>query len=167
MSTELICSISAVVISLAAFVMSGAVEYRKAIREKKQATLDAINVLQEQAFDRINEYTQAEINDIVRTWKKAVIKKDKAVDPEHKAYCIEEYRKLGGYLARIEHFALGVNTGIYDTETAERAATMYLKVLYRSKLSPLIELKNSQGRSDLEYYAEFRKLVEAVEKIEN
>lgn len=82
MSTELICSISAVVISLAAFVMSGFVEYRHAIREKNQATLEEYNVLQEQAFDCINEYTQDETNDIVRTRKKAVIEKNKSIDPD-------------------------------------------------------------------------------------
>ena len=72
---------------------------------------------------------------------------------------------VSGYLARIEHFALGVNTGIYDVETAERAATSYLTMLYRVKLKPIIQEKHS-GPGDTEYYAEFRKLVQNMEKLE-
>lgn len=37
-------------------------------------------------------------------------------------------------------------------------------MLYRQKLKPLIDIK--QSNSDTEYYAEFRKLVERIEKIE-
>ena len=59
-------------------------------------------------------------------------------------------------MARIEHFALGVNTGIYDVEIAERAGTLFLRSLYKGKLKPLIETK-SKGNSNIEYYAEFRK----------
>lgn len=39
-------------------------------------------------------------------------------------------------------------------------------MLYRGKLKPLIEEKHA-GSGNKEYYAEFRKLVEQIEKIEN
>ena len=47
--------------------------YRKGVeREQRQATLDAFNILQEQVFDNLNQYTFAEIKDICSNWKKAI-----------------------------------------------------------------------------------------------
>lgn len=78
-----------------------------------------------------------------------------------------EYRVLSGYLARIEHFSLGVNTGIYDVKVTERAATSYLTMLYK-KLEPLILTKNNSNNSSYEnkYHKEFGKLVTALTKLE-
>ena len=81
---------------------------------------------------------------------------------------IEEYRILSGYLARIEHFALGVNTGIYDVKVTERAATAYLTMLYK-KLEPLILARNkgkNNSSSENKYHTEFMKLVSALKKLE-
>lgn len=167
---ELVISIIAIIISFVSILVS-VVIYRKGVeREQRQATLDAFNILQEQVFDNLNQYTFAEIKDICSNWKKAIEdNRNKKVlteeEKEQQEKCLSEYRKLSGYLARIEHFALGVNTDIYDTEIAERAATSYFVMLYRGKLKPLIEVKHS-GKSDTEYYAEFRKLVERIEQIE-
>lgn len=167
---ELILSIIAIVISFASIIVSIAIYVVGVKREKKQATLDAVNVLQEQVFDNLNLYTLAEIENICIRWKtetrrrKTTIEKMTEDELSERNECIKEYRILSGYLARIEHFALGVNTGIYDTKTAERAATTYLVMLYRQKLKPLMDVK--QNNSNTEYYAEFRKLVERIEKIE-
>ena len=162
---ELIISIFAIIISIVSIVVSVIIYYKGVEREQKQATLDAFNVLQEQVFDNLNQYKVSEIKNICLLWKQAISKnrsKKELTEDEEKA--IDEYRLLSGYLARIEHFALGVNTDIYDAKIAERAATAYLVSLYRQKLKPLIELKHV-GNKDIEYYAEFRKLVEKIEKI--
>lgn len=167
---EFILSIIAIVISFASIIVSIAIYIVGVKREKKQATLDAVNVLQEQVFDNLNLYTLADIENICTRWKtetrrrKTTIEKMTEDELAARNECIKEYRILSGYLARIEHFALGVNTGIYDTKTAERAATTYLVMLYRQKLKPLMDVK--QNNSNTEYYAEFRKLVERIEKIE-
>lgn len=176
LNMELFLSIVAIVISFLSIVVSVVIYYKGVSREQKQATLEAFNVLQEQVFDNVNQYTFAEIKAICENWQKAIgdlrnKKKSNAEElsddeKEKREYYFNEYRKLSGYLARIEHFALGVNTGIYDAEVAERAATSYLVMLYRSKLKPLIDVKHS-GKESTEYYAEFRKLVERIEKIEN
>lgn len=63
---ELIISIIAVIISFVTFLYTVLVEYRGEQREKKQSTLEALNLLQEQVFDKLNEYTFAEIR-IFRT----------------------------------------------------------------------------------------------------
>jgi hypothetical protein len=169
---ELFISIIAIVISFVSIIVSVAIYQKGVQREKKQATLDAFNLLQEQAFDKLNQYTFAQIKEICDGWQEAIkLRKNKQwanlneQDREKFESYISEYRNLSGYLARIEHFALGVNTDIYDASIAERAATSYLVMLYRGKLKPLIEMKHS-GKGDTEYYAEFRKLVEQIEKIE-
>lgn len=66
---ELIISIVAIIISLISILVSIAIYIVGVRREKKQATLDAVNVLQEQVFDNLNLYTIAEIENICTRWK--------------------------------------------------------------------------------------------------
>lgn len=172
---ELIISIIAIAISFVSILVSVVIYQKGVQREKKQATLDAFNVLQEQVFDYLNQYTYAQIREVCDEWRQAIVDNKNKYNGQvinfsekqqnKRNQCFNEYRVLSGYLARIEHFALGVNTGIYDAKIAERAGTSYLVMLYRGKLKLLIETKHS-GDSNTEYYAEFRKLVEKIEKIE-
>lgn len=67
---------------------------------------------------------------------------------------IEEYRKISGYLARIELFAHGINTGIYDVKVKERVATAYFVMLYK-KLMPILAVKNKSTSSGVNYKNEF------------
>lgn len=167
---EFYISIVAMLISLISVVVSVAIYILGISRERKQATLDAFNILQEQVFDKLNQYTFAEIRQVCTDWQRILDDKrkdDELSDEEKKQIdaTVDTYRILSGLLARIEHFALGVNTGIYDAKIAERAATAYLVMLYRGKLKPLIEVKHIKA-TEQEYYAEFRKLVERIEKLE-
>jgi len=163
---ELIISILAIIISGVSVVVSVMIYCIGVQREKKQATLDAINVLQEQALDNINQYTNAEIAEICEKWHVIVNDRENSLlGSEDKKNYIKKYRVLSGYLARIEHFALGVNTGIYDAKISERAATTYLLMLYKGKLRPIIEEKNSVNPGT-EYYAEFQTLIKKIEKLE-
>ena len=126
------------------------------------------------------EHTFAEIREISDKWNESLQEKNKFLSAKkgtatefwssHHEYdnAIEEYRILSGYLARIEHFALGVNTGIYDVKVTERAATAYLTMLYK-KLEPLILAKNkgkNNSSSENKYHTEFMKLVSALKKLE-
>lgn len=184
---ELIISILALTISFISFIFSVFVTYKGEQRQKKQATLDALNDLQEQVFDHLNRYTFYEVKEIVNKWNEAKSEKDEFVSmnlgtaKDFWLKCckyddtIEEYRKLSGYLARIEHFSLGVNTGIYDTKVVERAATKYFVAVY-NKLESLIIVKNSYGEHSTdkennifknEYHNEFASLVAKIDKIEN
>lgn len=108
-------------------------------RDRKQATLDAYNLLQEQALDRLNEYTGAEIKRIIEEKNK------------------DEYRELSRCLVRIEHFSVGVNTGIYDKRTLYLMAHGYLDLGIWYKLQPVLEQKQ-KGRQE-EYYLNYQKLV--------
>ena len=76
------------------------ITYRKSIvHDRQQATLDAYNQLQEQALDHLNYYMPAAIKEIAKDRRS------------------EEYKKLSAYVARIEHFCVGVNQKIYDQKT--------------------------------------------------
>jgi hypothetical protein len=178
---ELTISILAVIVSIATFLFTIMVTYRGEQREKKQATLDALNVLQEQVFDKLNMYTFGEIRDVAEKWSASIEAKNKYVENKegtagefwesHQEYdsVVHEYRKISGYLARIEHFSLGVNTGIYDAKVTERAATRYFVMLFK-KMMPILSVKNGGSARDTElnntFHNEFSTLVERIGTIE-
>ena len=128
---ETILSIIAIVLS----VISGGFAFYTFIwtasRDRKQATLDAYNQLQEQALDHLNYYRPAEIADI-------------AEDPRSQAY-----KKVSGYIARIEHFCVGVTQKIYDRKTVYKLAHGYFDGAVRDRIEPIIERKNQSG---IDYY---------------
>ena len=128
---ETILSIIAIVLS----VISGGFTFYTFIwtasRDRKQATLDAYNQLQEQALDHLNYYRPAEIADI-------------AEDPRSQAY-----KKVSGYIARIEHFCVGVTQKIYDRKTVYELAHGYFDGTVRDRIEPIIERKNQSG---IDYY---------------
>lgn len=64
--------------------------------DRKIDTLDAYNRLQEQALDDLQMYMPAEVREIVKNKRSG------------------EYKRLSSYVARIEHFAVGVEQEIYD-----------------------------------------------------
>ena len=136
------------IIALAISVISGGFAlytfFWTARRDRKQATLDAYNTLQEQALDTLNEYTGTEIKRIIEEKNK------------------DEYRELGKCLARLEHFSVGVNTNIYDKQTVYELAHGYLDVAIWYKLQPVLEQKQ-KGKKE-EYYQNYRKLVDWMRK---
>ncbi len=140
-----------------------------------------LNVLQEQVFDNLNQYTFNEVKNIADKWQQSILARDDFVKSEqgtaadfweqHHEYDqeIDEYKKISGYLARIEHFSLGVNTGIYDVMVTERAATTYFVMLYK-KLLPVLAVKSGGSAKDKEintnYHNEFSTLVKGIQSIE-
>ena len=101
-------------------------------RDRKQATLDAYNQLQEQALDHLNYYRPADIVEIAKNPRS------------------EEYKKISTYIARIEHFCVGVNQKIYDSETVYALARDYLDGAIKARIEPIIDRKNQFGGED--YY---------------
>ena len=96
-------------------------------RDRKQATLDAYNQLQEQALDYLNYYRPTEIIEIAKNPRS------------------EEYKKLSAYIARIEHFCVGVTQNIYDRKTVYELAHGYFDGAGRDRIDPIIEKKNQNG----------------------
>ena len=109
------------------------ITYRKSIiHDRQQATLDAYNQLQEQALDHLNYYVPTRVAEIAK-------------DPRS-----EEYKKISAYIARIEHFCVGVNQKIYDEKTVYELAHGYLDSSIKKRIGPIIEEKNKFGH---DYYA--------------
>ena len=104
-------------------------------RDRKQATLEVYNRLQSEVFDAINTYTPAEITDICGDRKSA------------------EYKTLSGYLARIEHFCVGLNEKIYDLDVFYAMAHGYFDgYMLRNRIKPLIESKHcGKGGTEIFY----------------
>lgn len=142
---ETILSIIAIVLS----VISGGFSLYSFVwtawRDRKQATLDAYNQLQEQAFDKLNTYSPAAIREIAKDSKS------------------EEYKTVSGYIARIEHFCVGVNQNIYDRRTVYALAHGYLdgQVLKR-RMEPIIDKKQSNASED--YYENIHAVLSWMEK---
>ena len=133
-------SIFAIGISVFTFVFSLCSFLWTAQRDKKQATLDAYNTLQNEAFDKLNLFMPSEIREIM------------------KHTTSKEYNEVSGYIARIEHFCVGVNQKIYDRKTVYELAHGYFdgKKL-RSRMEPVIDQKN-QG-ADKDYYENIHKVL--------
>lgn len=129
---ETILSIIAIILS----VISGGFTFYTFIwtvhRDQKQATLDAYNQLQEQSLDHLNLYMPSQIAEISKNPRS------------------EEYKKVSSYVARIEHFCVGVNQKIYDSETVYALARDYLDGAIKARIEPIIEKKNRYGADD--YY---------------
>lgn len=130
---ETILSIIAIVLS----VISGGFSLYSFVwtarRDRKQATLDAYNQLQEQAFDKLNVYAPEAIREIAK-------------DPKSEAY-----KTVSGYIAQIEHFCVGVNQNIYDRRTVYALAHGYLDgYVLKRRIEPIIDKKQSGASED--YY---------------
>ena len=120
------------------------ITYRKSIlHDRQQATLDAYNQLQEQALDHLNYYVPTQVAEISK-------------DPRS-----DEYKKVSAYIARIEHFCVGVNQKIYDQKTVYELAHGYLDGGIKKRIEPIIERKNRFGH---DYYANIHKVYAWMEQ---
>lgn len=142
MTKELIVSTCAAVLSLFSLGVTIFIYYAGLLRERKQATLDAYNTLQREALDKLNTYTKKQIAEISENPRSA------------------EYKELSALLARCEHFAVGVNSRIYDAGTLRRLADVYFVGLY-DKLTPLIEKKRKINMT-AKHYAELEELATSM-----
>ena len=125
---ETVLSIIAIIISVISGGFALYTFFWTATRDRKQATLDAYNRLQNEALDSINLYSSQRIAGIIENPRS------------------EEFKKLGVYIARIEHFCVGVNKEIYDKEIVYELAHGYFDGGLRTRIEPVINLKNKYGR---------------------
>lgn len=113
--------------------------YRKGLKhDRKQDTLDAYNQLQEQALDKLYLIDIAEMKEIAKNSR------------------AERYKVISTYIARIEHFCVGVNADIYDRETVYNLAHGFLDGTIMKRIEPIINRKNFDGK---EYYDDTKKVI--------
>ena len=141
---EIVLSVIAIVLSVVSGLFSLYTFFWTALRDRKQATLDAYNRLQEQALDHLNYRMPGEIAKI-------------AENPRS-----EEYKRISTYVARIEHFCVGVNQKIYDRKTVYALARDYLDGAIKLRIAPIIEKKNRMGRED--YYENIHQVYDWMEQ---
>jgi hypothetical protein len=125
------------VVGSAAFTL---VTYIRTVRhDRKQATLEAFNRLQAEVFDPLNKIQPKEIAEL-------------AQHPRS-----EDYKTVSGYLARLEHFCVGVRQNIYDKKTVYELAHGYLDGnVIKRRIEPFLEQKNKHTEENEEYYANTR-----------
>ena len=131
------------VIAITSVVISVITYHNTVVNDRKSATLEAYNRLQAEVFDALNSYTPMEISDICEDRKSA------------------EYKILSGYLARIEHFCIGVNEKIYDKDDFYKMAHGYFDghILYHRIEPILMSKKNAE-----QYYSNTYSVLEQMNK---
>ena len=139
--------IAALIISILAFLLSFIQFVRDASRGKKEATLNAFYVLQNEAFDPLNALLSDECIDV------SAITRDS-----------DEWRMVTTALAKIEQFSVGINTNIYSIEILNRVAGAYFIRLYET-LEPIIEKKRSQNISKGKHYDEFQQMIYRLKRM--
>ena len=141
---EDVISFISMLVALASIAFSISTYYLCSKRERKQATLEAYNKLQNEALDILNSYTKKMVAEI-------------AENPRS-----PEYKELSALLARCEHFSVGVNEGIYDKKVLKKLSGRYFISLFE-KLEPMVLKKRSMGHQE-RYYESFESLAKAFDK---
>jgi hypothetical protein len=139
------------IIALAISILSGGFTlytfYWTAARDRKQATLEVYNRLQAEVFDPINTYSPEEIEVICEDTKSM------------------EYKILSGYLARIEHFCVGINNKIYDDKVFYSLAHGYFDGhQLRKRIEHLLNAKNTSNFSKELFYVNLYSVWDWMEK---
>ena len=144
---ETVLSIIAIVLSAISGVFTAYTFLWTRARDCKQATLEAYNRLQAEVFDNLNAYKPSEIREICSRTQS------------------EEYKIISGYLARIEHFCVGLNYGIYDKKTFYALAHGYFdKDPLRKRIEPVIEKKNQSKNTKEQFYKETLSVISEMDK---
>lgn len=140
---EFLIACISVLLAFASVVYSVVTYKTTVLHDRKQATLDAYNRLQCEVFDRLNSLPPLEIEEICKDTKS------------------EEYKELSGYIARIEHFCIGVNEKIYDKDVFYKLAHGYFDgpILLR-RIIPILDSKKNANK----YYANIYDLLEWMDK---
>lgn len=115
--------------------------------EKRKATIEAINLLQNEVLDKF-----------------VSVNKDNAiliVENLDKKNCKEAYNDYRALIARLDHFAIGVNKHIYDFCVVNNLVGIHFIYLYK-KLIPIIDEAN-KNEKQLTHYCNFVKLVKKLD----
>ncbi len=137
---NIIVAAVAAVLSLVSIIFSIYTYSKALIHDRKQATLDAYLLLQDSALDSLNHIGIAELKEILKEPRSS------------------RYKDVSGYVARIEHFCVGVNTGIYDKQTVYALAHGYLDMgVMNTRLALILDRKKEMAGK--EYYENIRAVI--------
>lgn len=137
-------SIISVLMAVFSFMFSLFTYQKSVVHDRKQATLDAYNMLQEQSLDKLSSYFPVEIAEIA------------------KSRTSEEYKTISRYIARIEHFCVGVNQNIYDKEIVYELAHGFLDGAIKKRIEPVLNRKSFNNSTE-DFYINTKKVFEWME----
>lgn len=132
----------ALIISILAFCLSIFQFLRDSSRQKKESTLNAYNDLQNDVFSDLTKYDFPM--------------------PEVKRGDVE-WDKFTVYLAKLERFSVGVNSGIYSIQILNQLGGSYF-IREFEKLEPIIMEKRKDNIVPGGHYDEFEKTVSRLRK---
>lgn len=144
---SLIIAIISAVVAFASVIVSVVIYNHTVKHDRKQATLEAYNRLQTEVFDKLNMYTPAQIRNIC----------DDSKSPE--------YKQISGYLARIEHFCVGINEKIYDEDVFYAMAHGYFDShQLKNRIEPLLDSKNKSNNTQQLFYTNIFSVLDWMRK---
>lgn len=144
--------IAALVISILAFIFSVIQFITNSSRVKNESTLNRFYELQESVF--------TELNILLPTLPKENSNSERIKIEQSD----ENWEKITEYLAKIEHFSVGINTRIYSLRILNRAGGSYFIRLH-DILSLVIEEKRTINASKGSHYDEFDRTVHSLMKL--
>ena len=116
-------------------------------KDVKRATIDAFNLLQSEVLDKLASVDKANAE--------AIVERRETNEACRKAY--NDYKTL---IARLEHFAVGIEQGAFDLDIVDKLAGEHLIYLL-PKIEPIIDAANEHVQTD-KYYQSYVKLVERL-----
>ncbi len=135
-------NICALTISLLAFVLSVFQFVRDSLWQKKEATLNAYNELQDDVFSELSKYSKP---------LPAIKRGD------------DKWNKFTTFLAKLERFSVGINTGIYSIKILNDLGGDYYIYEYE-KLEPIITEKRKNNIIPGGHYTEYEKTVNRLKR---
>lgn len=136
---------------VAVFSLCRSVKTQKDIQknEVKRATIDAFSKLQEDVLDKLVSEDKANA---------AIIAEERNDNEE----CKKAYNDYKTLVARLDHFSIGIEQGVYDLDVVDKLAGEHL-VFLLPKIEPIIDAANEHLKTD-KYYQNYVKLVEQLKK---
>lgn len=145
---EVLAAVSACVSAIFAAVelhRSRKANEKSLVRERKEATIEAFNELQKDVLDFFVDTKPENYKTIVE-----------CIDNDD---CKKAYNDTKALIARLEHFAVGINENIFDFEVFDKLGGIHIMYLYE-KVLPVIRKANSAPGEEV--YSEFTKLYERL-----
>lgn len=149
---ETLADWTAVVISISALIFSMKQFYYERNRNRKEATIHAFDQLESSnSIKYLFSCSQKDIESLVQRYEQADIRNK------------DNWDLISGSLPLLEHFAVGINSGIYDLETLNRMAGNKI-ISVHNNCSKLLQHKRI-GVGNEKNYSEFDNMVDRLKEL--
>ena len=138
--------LASIIIAIVSAAFSIAIYINTVIFEKKKITIEAINILQNEVLDKFVSIKKENATIIVEN-----------LDDEKCKEAYDDYRAL---IARLEHFAVGVNKHVYSYNVVNDLLGNHFIHLY-NKVAIIIDEANKNEKCTINY-CNFEKLVKRL-----